>query len=297
MNSDGGQRRPSDLKLHALIGLMTLVWACNFIVVKKIGAHLPSFFLATLRTVVAGACIAPIYFHKPRVPFRPGDLKALLIMGIAGIALNQIAFVLGLARTSVAHAAIVNALTPVQVLLVAAWRGQEHITARKAIGLATAAAGVLWLQLGKASTAGATLFGDFLMWSGTFLFAVFSVYARDYTKRLGSIGVTGFGFISSAIACLPFALWSGAQLDLSAVPLWAWIGVVYMAAFSSVMGYLIFNYAVSWLPASRVAAFLYSTPILASLMGWLVLGEALTIAVGVSAALVLGGVMLVERSR
>lgn len=296
MSSEGG-RRPPDWKLNALIMLMTFVWACNFIVVKKIGEHVPSFFLATLRTVVAGICIAPIYFRSARTPRQPGDFWPLMALGIAGIALNQIFFVLGLARTSVAHAAIVNALAPVQVLLVAAWRGQERITLMKAAGLLTAGAGVLYLQLGKASNQGATLFGDFLMWLGTFLFALFSVFARPYTKRLGSIGVTGFGFIAGAIACLPLMLAAGASINLGAVPMWAWAGVLYMAAFSSVMGYLIFNYAVSWVPPSRVAAFLYLTPVLASLLGWIVLGESLTLAVGVSAALVLGGVMLVERGR
>ena len=47
-------------------------------------------------------------------------------LGVFGVALNQVFFVAGLSRTSVAHAAIIIALTPMLVLLLAAASARTH---------------------------------------------------------------------------------------------------------------------------------------------------------------------------
>jgi drug/metabolite transporter (DMT)-like permease len=282
--------------IYALVGLMIVIWSFNFIVTKHVSAHLPGLFLACFRTVVAGLCIVPVYLRGRQAVPR-ADWPKLLTLGVAGIALNQILFVVGLGQTSVAHGAIITALAPVQVLLLAVIVGQEHLNTRKAVGVALAFAGVAWLQLGKSSNTGATLTGDFIMYLGTAFFAYFSVFGKAYTKRLGSVTVTGIGFMASAVAASPVALWSAQSVDFARVPWTAWAGIFYMAVFSSLIGYLIFNYALAHVPASRVAAFLYTQPIVATLMGWAFLHEPLTVALGISTALVLLGLWVVERGR
>ena len=292
----GSSTRPSSARIYALVGLMIVIWSFNFVVTKTLAGHLPGLFLACLRTVVAGLCILPVYLHGRQPLNGRRDWLALAGLGVVGIALNQILFVVGLAQTSVAHAAIITALAPIQVLLIAVLAGQENLNPRKVAGVALAFGGVFWLQLGKSSV-GATLRGDFIMYLGTLFFALFSVFGKPYTKRLGSITVTGLAFLASALAAAPFAWWSGRAVDFVQVPSLVWIGILYMAVFSSVIGYLIFNYALSHVPASRVAAFLYTQPITATLMGWLFLSEQLTVSLAISTALVLLGLWVVERGR
>jgi drug/metabolite transporter (DMT)-like permease len=92
------------------------------------------------------------------------DVVQLLVLGLLGVTLNQFFFIVGLSRTSVAHAAILIGLTPIQVLIIAALRGQERITARKAVGMAIALAGVAVLKAFEpAAGAGATWLGDFFI--------------------------------------------------------------------------------------------------------------------------------------
>lgn len=288
--------KPSSARIYALVGLMILIWSFNFVVTKTLAGQLPGLFLACLRTVIAGFCILPVYLHGRQPVSGRRDWFALIALGALGIALNQILFVVGIAQTSVAHGAIITALAPIQVLLIAVLVGQERLNLPKVLGVALAFGGVAWLQLGK-SSAGATLRGDFIMYLGTLFFAIFSVFGKPYTKRLGSVTVTGIAFLASAFAAAPFAWWSGRGLDLARVPAFVWLGLFYMAVFSSVLGYLIFNYALSHVPASRVAAFLYTQPIAATLMGWAFLSEQLTLSLAISTALVLLGLWVVERGR
>src|ERR1035441_3038548 len=89
---------------------------------------------------ISGVMMLPLYAwervtKRPERPPQAGSLPhivQLLLLGLLGVTLNQFFFIVGLSRTSVAHAAILIGLTPIQVLIIAGLRGQERITARKA---------------------------------------------------------------------------------------------------------------------------------------------------------------------
>ncbi|HBY61384.1 MAG TPA: hypothetical protein DEH78_16300, partial [Solibacterales bacterium] len=130
---DAHTRRPSTLELYSLIALMVLVWALNFIIGKYALRDFDPLLLACLRTTVAGLLILPLYLSKTRGRKRSwsrADVPVLVLLGVLGVFLNQLFFVFGLQRTSVAHAAIVIGLTPVIVLSLAAVRGLERFTFR-----------------------------------------------------------------------------------------------------------------------------------------------------------------------
>jgi drug/metabolite transporter (DMT)-like permease len=70
-----------------------------------------------------------------------------------------------------------------------------------------------------------------------------------------------------------------------------------MAVLPSVVGSLIYYYALVYMPASRVTAFLYLQPVLATLLAIPVLGEHLTGALIGGGVMVLAGVSLTERGK
>ena len=96
------------------------------------------------------------------------------MLGLYGVIANQLFFVLGLAWTSAAQAALIMTLMPILVLLLAAFLGQERITAPKVAGMTIAAMGVGVLQLEKKGGSGAILLGDFT----TFLCCVSLGFSR-----------------------------------------------------------------------------------------------------------------------
>ncbi len=68
-----------------------------------------------------------------------------------------------------------------------------------------------------------------------------------------------------------------------------------MALFSSVISYLIYYYALSKISASRVSAFNYLQPVVATLLAAVMLGERVTLPVVAGGAVVFSGVYLTER--
>ncbi len=285
--------------LYALIFLMIVFWSGNYIVGKIALREFSPLLLASLRIGFAGLFMLPFYAWENRdraARWTRRDVPLLLSMGVFGVTLNQVFFVLGLSRTSVAHAAIIIGLTPMLVLLFACIRGMEQMTTRKAVGMAIALAGVAVLKVFEpANAAGATWMGDFFTFLAALFFAIFTVAGKSVTERFSSVTVNTFAYVGGAVALLPIVLWEGSRHALAHISAAAWLSMLYMALFSSVLAYLIYYFALARISASRVSAFSYLQPVFATAMGVAILGEHLGASVIAGGLVILCGVWLAER--
>ncbi len=286
--------------LYALIFLMVVFWSGNYIAGKIALREFSAPFLAGLRIGMAGAAMLPLYaWERLRTPpetHTRRDVVQLLLLGLLGVTLNQLFFIIGLSRTSVAHAAILIGLTPMQVLIIAGLRGQERITARKATGMAVALAGVAILKLFEPATgSGATWLGDLIVLLGGLSFALFTVFGKEVTGRFSTITVNTYAYVGGGLALLPVTLWAAARQPLSHASTSAWLAAIYMALFPSVIAYLIYYHALAHMTASRVSAFSYLQPVFATIMGVVILGESLGAPVIAGGTVILTGVYMAER--
>lgn len=292
--------KPVPRALYALILLMTLIWGANYVVAKAALRHFPALLIGPLRAALAAALLAPAYLV---VRARSGredawtarELGFLGLLGVFGITLNQVFFILGMARTSVAHAALIIATTPLQVMALAAVRGQERITVRKAAGMLTAVAGVGVLHIGDAGGRGASLAGDLLVFLAAFCFSLYTVFSKEVTRRHNSLTVNALGYVAGALAGAPLLVQQSLGFDYGGVGAGGWLALAYMTLLASILCYLIFYYALDHMPASRLAAFSYLQPVIAALTAFVFLHEPVTLPVAAGGALVLGGVWVTGR--
>ncbi len=295
-------RAPSRARLHGLLALMLLIWAANFVFAKLAVRAAPPLVVACLRTVLSGLVMIPVY-RLARAGADPAlrrwtrhDLPRLATVGVLGIVANQFAFVAALSYTSVAHGAVIGAVAPVLVLLGAAALGHERLRRRRLAGMIAAAGGVAILQLARAPGGHASAVGDLIMLGNAALFAAFSLFGKSLTEEVGTLAVNAIAYWGGAILSLPFAIWGlwslGGTAGIDGV---AWVSIVYMSIAPSVVGYLIYSHALRYLPASRVASVTYLQPILATLLAIALLGERPGVVYAVGAAVILGGVWLVQR--
>lgn len=288
--------------LSALIALMIAGWTGNYIAGKIALQALPAVLLFGLRISMAGVLILPVYWWERRQlaarSWSLRDVPRLVILGLFGVALNQLLFVVGLSRTSVAHSAIFANMTPILVLLMASMRGLERLTARKLVGVVVALMGVVLLRTLDTGPQGeATLAGDFITFCGSLAFSIFTVLGKPATRQYGTITVNTFAYAGGALLMAPVTLWQSSGFDFRAVPLAAWAAVFFMALLPSVICYLIYYYALSQMDASRLSAFMYLLPLLATILGVFILHEHVTFSLVFSGLVIFAGVYLVERAR
>lgn len=287
------------VRLYSLILLMIILWSANFVIGKYALREIPAMLVVGFRMLVSGLAMIPIYIRYTRRTGSRGwtasDVPLLISLGVLGIGLNQLFFVAGLARTTVAHAAIMIGLTPMLVLVLASAIGLERMNAPRMAGMAIALGGVAVLQVFPSPGRSGTVLGDVLVFVGALTFAVFTVRGKATVGRLGGVVVNTFAYIGTGAAMLPVIVWLSREFSYAEVSVVAWASVIYMALFPSVIAYLIYYYALERIPASRLSAFSYLQPLFATLMAIPTLGEYPTRSLLIGGVLVVCGVFVAER--
>jgi drug/metabolite transporter (DMT)-like permease len=287
------------------MSVMILLWSANFIIGKVALREFPPVLLGALRIGLAGLFVAPVCWRKVRAasdPLRPRRDWFLLAFLAACNVGNQLLFLIGLNRTSVAHSTLILATGPIFVLLIAARIGLERITWRKAVGMAIALAGIAVLVQptsaqrppGSGRT-DATLAGDAVTAAACVLFSMFAVYGKKATKTFGTVVINGFTYMGGAVLLAPIVLWQARDFPFSQVTAAGWSSLVYIALIPSIICYLIYYHALAHISASRVAAFIYFEPLIAMLMAVPFLGERITPSLVASGTVIFTGVYLTER--
>lgn len=293
--------------LYVLIAIMVLAWSGNFVVAKYALDELPPFALLFLRVLFSNALLLSIYLssrqHRQK-PVQRGDPSTSLragwrdfaLLGLFGVAMNQTGFTVGLSQTTVAHSALIISLTPIFVLVLATRMKLESFTALKVVGMALSFTGVAVLvsEYGFGSNS-PTFTGDLLTLGGSIAFALYTVYGKRVSERYDTLTFNTFTYLAGAVVVLPLTSWQLFDLDWQAVTWRGWLGVAYMAVIASVAAYMIFYYALARISASRLVAFSYLQPVLATLLALLLRGEKVTGHLLLGGVLVLLGVSLAER--
>ena len=298
-DSTAFKRRHSHTLLHVLMFVATFFWASNIIAGKEALRGFSPMALAQLR--VSGAAV--IYWSvligaRPGRALRAGlrHWKMVVLLALNGATLNQLFFIGGLARTSVAHTALIVALGPVIVLVLSCLMRLELLTVLKFAGMLVSFAGVGVLTAGKSSD-GSHWIGDLIVLGGTAVFAYYTILMKETGEQFDVLTVNALTFGLGALLMLPVSTTSLLAARWRGLPAEAWWGLAFMIVFGTVIPYVLFAIALSGLSPSRVAAFNYLQPVIATSLGIWLLSERLTTAAVVGGSLILLGVYLTERER
>ncbi len=292
--------RAGHTRMHLLMLVVVVCWASNIIAGKEALKGFGALALAQLRVLVAAGIYAFWFLASGRLrrlQLSPRKWFFLLGMAASGIALNQLTFIGGMARTTVAHTGLIVALGPVMVLVIAVVIRLEALTAWKFVGMLIAFAGVGILTADKAGQGSGRWIGDLILLASTLVFAIYTILMKEVANDFDGLTLSTLTFGMGAIMMLPFCAHAVVITDWAALSLEAWSGLAFMIAFGTVISYLLFAYVMTELPASRAAAFNYLQPVIASGLGIWLLSERLTSKVLIGGGVILVGVYLTERER
>lgn len=153
MNSTSSE---STLRNWGLLIALALVWGSSFILIKRGLLVFSPGELGAFRIVAAGAFLLPI--SLPRVKkLNTTQIQNLIIVGLVGSFIPAFLFAKAQTQLSSSLTGVLNALTPLFVVLIGSIFFKSKITGRNAIGLAIAFVGVIILVSVKEGQA----FGDF----------------------------------------------------------------------------------------------------------------------------------------
>jgi drug/metabolite transporter (DMT)-like permease len=274
--------------------LVCLIWGINFAVTKLAIEQMPALPFTAIRFAVASVLLwLVVRLIEPPTKPAPGELRRLVILGVVGNTLYQLAFILGLAHTTAGNSSLILATVPTVVAVFAWMLGLERVTPRMWAGIVIGTAGVvLVIAAGGVEFTARTLRGDALTVVAVLCWAGYTIGLRGLPKGLSPLRVTSI----TTIAGMPGLLLAGLPgllvMEWQTIPGSAWGALAYATLLSLVVAYILWNRSVQAVGGTRTAIYMCVTPLVALGAAWLILGEHLRPLQGVGAGMVIGGVLL-----
>ncbi|HEX3231488.1 MAG TPA: DMT family transporter, partial [Pyrinomonadaceae bacterium] len=260
---------------------------------------LPAVALVGFR--VAGASLVLIVLARVSgnlLPIERQDWPLLFVSSALGLILNQWLFVKGLSITTAINATLLSTSIPVSTLVIGMFLGTDRTTWRRMLGIALAAAGVLYLiGPGRSDFSSATRVGDLLIVANSLCYGAYIAVSKDLVGKYNALTVITWIFIIGSVATIPPGLISLSQIQLSNVSWKVWIEVAYIIVLPTAITYYLNAWALARVPPSTVAVYIYLQPLIAFVVAPIVLGETLGARALISSLLIFVGVFIVTRSR
>lgn len=282
---------------HLALVAVQLIFGTWPIVAKVALRALPSTGLVAFR--VAGAAIALLVLLRARgrlvVP-RRADLARLALYSLLGVVLNQFLFVKGLALSTVVNSALLGTAIPVSALVVGALLGYEKLSARSALGVIIAAAGVVYLiDPLRADLSGDKTLGNVLLVANTIAYGSYIAISQDVFRRYGALTSITWVFVLGCVVAVPFGGYYLLDVPLAHLGWHVWLAVAYIILVPTVGAYYLNAWALERAAPSTVAVYVYLQPLVVYAVAPIFLGaeEQWTARTFVAAALIFAGVAVV----
>ena len=224
------------------------------------------------------------------------DILLLVLCSMMGIVGNQFLYVKGLSLTTVINITLLNTTIPVFTLFVSILFGYDRLSLRRLIGIALAAVGVVYLvNPARADLSAQTTAGNLLIVSNSLLYAIYIVISKTLFERYGALNVITWIFLVGSVVTIPVGIYSLQQENLGAISASVWLLIVFIILFPTVGAYYLNAWALTKVPPSTVAIYIYLQPLIAFGFAPLLLGEQWNSRTIIAALLIFAGVAVVTK--
>ncbi|WP_421546747.1 DMT family transporter [Pseudomonas sp. QD4] len=289
---------PSDRAVYCKLIAVTMIWGGTFVAGRLLSGALEPLLAASLRFLLASLALL-LFIACKRIPLLRPNLRQcvqLLILGFFGIFFYNLCFFYGLQRISASRASLIVALNPAVIALASWLLFREQLSRRQVLGIVGCVLGAALVILIRdpqalQGTADGGL-GDLLIFGCVLGWGVYSLFSRGLNQSLGPLHTVTYSIVLGtlmlgAATALRGELNPQALLDLSAVQ---GLSLLYLGLMGSALAYIWYYDGLRQIGATRSGVFIALNPLTAVILGALLLGEQLTLSMGLGAALILLGI-------
>lgn len=270
--------------------VLAALWGASFLFMRIAVPALGPVPLIALRVSIAALFLLPILTLRGGLRTLRPHWKPLLVVGLLNSALPFCLFAYAQLTLAAGFTSVLNASTPIFAALVAfAWLG-DRLTMLRVVGLCIGVCGVALLVSGMHGLSWSQSGSAVLAALGASLsYGVAGAVTKKYLTAVPALTVaTGSMVAATALLALPaFWLWPAQPPVLH-----VWTSVVLLAIGSTGVAYILFFRLVSRQGPTKAMSVTFLIPLFGVLWGALFLGEALTLNMVLSGAVILLGTAL-----
>ena len=287
------------LRAHLALIAANLIYGVNYGIAKQVMPdYLSPFALVFAR--ISGACILfwALSLFLPKEILDRKDIPRLLIATMFGVAVNQSLFLNGLNITTPIDAAIIMTATPILVLIVARLLIREPITVFKIIGIIAGGTGAILLILyrGNISFGNDHIIGNTIIIANATSYALYLVIVKPLMIKYHPVTLMRWIFLFGLLLVSGPGLPAFSRVSWGTMPGDILLSVLFVVVGTTFLAYLLNMYGLKYVKPITVSIYIYSQPVIASIVA-LILGQDVITPVKILAALlVFTGVYFVSFS-
>jgi drug/metabolite transporter (DMT)-like permease len=273
------------------LGLLAAIWGASFMFMRVAAKDFGSLALVEMRLALGALVLLP-FLLRERAAFSRQVWPKLALIGAINSAIPFALFAWAAQRAPAGIGAITNAMAVLFTALVGFLFFREKIGARRAVALLVGFGGVVVLASGK--TAGSNVGGAVAAGcSAAFLYGIGAHLVKRHLVGLPPIAVAAATLGSAALLTLPFAI---AQWPQQPIPVQSWFAAAMLGVLCTGLAYALYYRLIQRIGAGRAVTVTYLVPLFAVAWAWMLLGEPLTLSMGIAGALILGSVALSQKA-
>ena len=274
---------------HPYAMLTILFWSLAYVLTRLSLQHFSVFSLGFLRYFIASCVLAVLVFALRMGLPRLRDLPLFLASAATGFFLYMIAFNQGQALVTSATASVVIATVPVLTALMAGFAYKEKLKPFQWAAIGLEFTGVV--VLAAMDSALSLNAGLFWLLPAALLLSLYNVLQRKLTRSYPALQVSTYSIFLGTLMLAIFA--PEAAREVATAPPVQFVYLAVLGVGSSAIAYVAWTKAFAKAKqTSHVSNYMFVTPFLASLMGFLLAGEVPDRATLVGGAIILTGLLL-----
>jgi drug/metabolite transporter (DMT)-like permease len=276
---------------------VSFFWGTTWLASKEGVKHMPALQLAAIRQFLGGFLYVSFFLFK-KAPWPKGkQWQTIFILSILNFVLSNGLSTWGVKYISSGLGAIIGAIFPLWIVIISFFRG-EKLARLAVIGLIISFGGVCIIfydYLGDLLKPDFR-FGIFLSVTATLTWAFGSLYTKEKAASFNPYFSLGLQMFISSILLFAYTGATGTSVDITTIPAISWWAIAYLVIIGSVLTFIAFIYSLQHLPAELNSIYAYINPIVAVILGAIIFGEPLTMAIAIGGGVTLGGLYVVNHS-
>ena len=287
------------VRAHLALAGANILYGITYSVAKQVMPdHLSPF--AFVFTRILGACLLfwITSLALPGEKIQRSDRLRFFLASVFGVALNMTIFLSGLNYTTPIDASIIMTATPILVLIFAWLLMKEPVTILKMIGIGFGATGAILLitYSGEIGFGNEQLMGNLMIVINASSYAFYLVIVKPLLSRYHPVTVMRWIFLMGLIWVSPLGIPAVIRTDWTNLPSGIIGSIIYVTAAVTFLAYLLNTYSLKHVKPITVSIYMYSQPVIASMIAIIFLQDVLTFVKVISALLVFLGVYFVSYS-
>ncbi len=287
------------LSAYIALTLVCILWGTTYLAIRIGVEYVPGFMMAGIRNTLAGILTVGFFIIRG-VKFPTGNLlKILAIRSFLMVLIGNSTVHWAEQYISSGIAAIIAAIVPIWMVIDTMLLFKSYkIKPRTLLGLILGFLGIIAIfydHLSEFADPNYT-WGIVVMVIASLGWSLGSVYSSMNPINISPIYAGGVQMLIAGIASIGISIMIGEDANILHMPIEGILSILYLVVFGSLLAYNAYLYALSKLSPTRVSIYAYINPIVAVLLGWIVLDEKLTLLIVVAMSVTLIGVYFVNTS-